>query len=405
MFAQQQQRFPRPEFEQGYTFPTNQYINQRAPIWEFMDVAVLVAALVTTSWLAIKKRSRQGLIWMSVFSLAYFGFYRQGCICAIGSIQNVSMALFNENYSMPLPALLFFIIPLIAALLFGRVFCAGVCPLGAIQELAGFRMIRVGKNVEKVLTAIPFVYLGLAILFSATGSQFIICRYDPFVGIFRLNAPYTMIIFGSLLLVVGIIVNRPYCRYLCPYGVLLNLFSRFSRRHVTISPAGCRNCRLCEPSCPYNAIMPSDPVRKDVMPEKRSWKTSWIYVMLVVIMAASGAVFLHNIAPSLARVNNRVQLAREIRLENKTGRSSVSKAAIAFHESGKTEEQLFTEESAVIERFRQGAPWIGLFLGMSLGFGFMSISVRSVRTEYTIDRGRCVSCGKCFKYCPVEPNT
>jgi ferredoxin len=314
----------------------------------------------------------------------------------------MSMALFNENYSMPLPVLLFFIIPLIAALLFGRVFCAAVCPLGAIQELVGFRMLKINKHVEKVLTTIPFVYLGLAVLISATGSQFIICRYDPFVGIFRLNAPYTMIIFGSLLLVVGIFVNRPYCRYLCPYGVLQNIFSRFSQKHVTISPAECRNCRLCEPSCPYNAILPSDPVRKDMIPEKTSWKSSLIRILLIPVMAASFAVLMHNSAPSLSGVNNKVQLAREIRLEKKTGKNSVSKAAIAFHESGQTEEQLFSEELAVIERFRKGAPFVGLFLGLSLGIGLFSSSVRNIRTEYIINRGRCVSCGKCFKYCPVK---
>lgn len=223
----QQQRFPRPEFEGGYTFPTHQFLNQRGPMWEYMDVAVLVVALLAAAWMMLKKRSRQGLLWISLFSLAYFGFYRQGCICAIGSIQNMSLALFNDNYSMPLPALLFFILPLIAALLFGRVFCAGVCPQGAIQELTGFKQVKVPRKVESVLGALPFVYLGLSVLFSATESQFIICRYDPFVGIFRLDAPYTMIIFGSLLLIVGIFVNRPYCRYLCPYGVLQNIFSRF----------------------------------------------------------------------------------------------------------------------------------------------------------------------------------
>jgi polyferredoxin len=141
-----------------------------------MDVAVLIAALIVTAWLAIRKRSRRGLVWMSVFSLAYFGFYRQGCICPIGSIQNVSLAVFNTGYAIPLTVLLFFIIPLIFALLFGRVFCAGVCPLGAIQELTGFRRVRVPRNIERVLAWIPFIYLGMAVLFAATESQFIICR-------------------------------------------------------------------------------------------------------------------------------------------------------------------------------------------------------------------------------------
>jgi NosR/NirI family nitrous oxide reductase transcriptional regulator len=219
LFAQD--RFPRPEFESGYQYATNQMPTQRAPVWEYVDVVVLIVALSVTAWLAIKKRSRQGIIWMSVFSLAYFGFYRQGCICSVGSVQNVALALFNDSYTIPLTALLFFIIPLLFALAYGRVFCAGVCPLGAIQELTGFRPVKLPKTAELILTSLPFVYLALAVLFASTNSQFIICRYDPFVGIFRLDAPYTMITFGVLLLLAGIFVNRPYCRYLCPYGVLL----------------------------------------------------------------------------------------------------------------------------------------------------------------------------------------
>src|SRR5512133_1875830 len=134
-----QDRFPRPEFEGGHQYPENQMPLQRSQGWEDFDVAVLIAALSVASWLALKKRSRSGLIWLSLFSLAYFGFYREGCICAVGSVQNVSLALFNPGYAIPVTALLFFIIPLGFALAFGRVFCAGVCPLGAIQELTGIR--------------------------------------------------------------------------------------------------------------------------------------------------------------------------------------------------------------------------------------------------------------------------
>jgi NosR/NirI family transcriptional regulator, nitrous oxide reductase regulator len=401
MYAQQQ-RFPRPEFESGYTTPTHQLINQRGPMWEYADVVVLIAALAMTSWLATKRRSRKGLIWMSVFSLAYFGFYRQGCICSIGSVQNISLALFNDNYAMPLSALLFFIIPLIFALLYGRVFCAGVCPLGAIQELTGFRPVRIHKSVEAVLASVPFIYLGLAVLFAATGSQFIICRYDPFVGIFRLDAPYTMIIFGALLLIVGIFVNRPYCRYLCPYGVLQNIFSRFSARHLTITPAECTNCRLCEECCPYDAILPSDDV-KNSEPRDVSRKRFMLYFLLIPVMAAAGAILLYNLSPALTIVNSNVRLAREIRLEKGKGIEAVSKAAAAYKESGKTEAQLFNEESIVTGRFRKGAPWVGMFLGLSLGAGLFSLTIRKTRTEYKPHRGKCFSCGKCFEYCPVEP--
>jgi polyferredoxin len=396
-----QDRFPRPEFETGYAYPTNQMPTQRAQGWEYFDVAVLIAALSIASWLALKKRSRQGLIWLSVFSLAYFGFYRQGCICAVGSVQNVALALFNTGYSIPLSALLFFIIPLVFALAFGRVFCAGVCPLGAIQELTGIMPVKLPRTVESVIAAVPFIYLAAAILFALTNSQFIICRYDPFVGIFRLDAPYTMITFGALLLISGIFLYRPYCRYLCPYGVLLSVFSRFSSRHLTITPAECTNCRLCEEVCPYDAIIPSDIIHKREEPSK-SRKRFISYLFLLPVFAISGALILYNLSPALSKVNSEVRLAQEIRKEKDKGIEAVSKAAVAYKESGKREEDLFAGEKLIIGRFRKSAPWLGIFLGLSLGIGLVSLTIRTERTEYKPDNGKCFSCGKCFKYCPVE---
>src|SRR4030042_272644 len=398
LFAQE--RFPRPEFESGYTYPEHQMPLQRSVTWEYIDVAVLVFALSLTSWLALKKRSRQGLIWMSVFSLAYFGFFREGCICAVGSVQNVSLALFNGSYTIPLTALLFFLIPLIFALLFGRVFCAGVCPLGAIQELTGIKPVKLPKTVEAVMSAIPFVYLALAVLFSAMQSGFIICRYDPFVGIFRLDASYTMIVFGVLLLIAGVFINRPYCRYLCPYGVILNLFSRFAGKHLTITPAECTNCRLCEEdACPYNAILPSntDQVKEDPV---RSRKRFMAYFLLIPVFAAAGGFLFYNMAPGLSKVHRDVRLAQEIRIEKEAGIEAVSKAAIAYKETGQTEDELFANEMIIIARFRKAAPWSGVFLGLSLGIGLVSLTTRRTRTEYKPHQGRCYSCGRCFNSCP-----
>jgi polyferredoxin len=402
LFAQD--RFPRPEFESGYVYKTYQLSVQRAPGWEYVDVAVLIIALTVTVWLALRRRSRQGLIWMSVFSLAYFGFYRQGCICSVGSVQNVALALFNKGYEIPLSALLFFIIPLLFALVYGRVFCAGVCPLGAIQELVGFKPVKLQKSVEVILTTMPFIYLALATLFAATESQFLICRYDPFVGIFRLDAPYTMIIFGSLLLLSGIFLNRPYCRYLCPYGVLLNIFSRFAGKHLTITPAECTNCRLCEEVCPYDAIIPAELDKIREAPEKQR-KRFILYILLFPLFSIAGASIFYGLAPALSGVNSKVRLAREIRLEKESGIESISKPVVAFKESGKTEAELFAEEEMIIMRFRKASPWAGVFLGISIGIGLLSLTIRSLRTEYKPDQGKCFSCGRCFKYCPIKVQT
>jgi NosR/NirI family transcriptional regulator, nitrous oxide reductase regulator len=402
LFAQD--RFPRPEFESGYIYATNQLPSPRAQVWEYIDVAVLIGALIVTTWLALKKRSRQGLVWMSLFSLAYFGFYRHGCICSIGSVQNVSLALFNNGYTIPLTALLFFIIPLLFALAYGRVFCAGVCPLGAIQELTGIKPLKLPKSAEVILASVPFIYLALAVVFASTNSEFLICRYDPFVGIFRLDAPYTMIIFGALLLLAGVFINRPYCRFLCPYGVLLNVFSRFAGKHLTITPAECTNCRLCEEACPYEAIIPST-TEQSAEPAERSRKRFIRYFLLIPVFAIAGAFLLYHLAPSLAGSNSNVRLAREIRQEKETGIESITKTVVAFKESGKTDTQLFTEEGLIIRKFQKASPWAGMFLGISLGIGMIALSIKPARKEYKPNQGKCYSCGRCFKFCPIKVKT
>ena len=89
---------------------------------------------------------------------------------------------------------------------------------------------------------------------AATNSLFVICRYDPFVPIFRLAGPLHMLLAGGGMLVLSTFVGRPYCRYLCPYGVLLRVCSRVTRRGVSVTPDDCIVCGLCENACPFDCI-------------------------------------------------------------------------------------------------------------------------------------------------------
>ena len=249
-----EQRFPPPEFETGHQLPTTTTPGPRALGLEYVDLAVLAAALTLSTWLIHKKRSRKTVIGLSIFSLLYFGFWRKGCICAIGSVQNVSLGLFNPGYAVPLTVIGFFVLPLLFSLFVGRAFCAGVCPHGAIQDLVLIKPLKVPRWLEHGLSVLPFIYLGAGVLFAATGSAFIICQYDPFVPIFRMSGRTLMVLSGAALLLLGMFVGRPYCRFLCPYGALLKLGASFSRRRVRVTPDYCTQCRLCEASCPFGAM-------------------------------------------------------------------------------------------------------------------------------------------------------
>jgi ferredoxin len=366
-----------------------------------MDIGVLVVALSLVTYFAHKQRSRQNIFLLMVFSLAYFGFYRKGCVCPIGAIQNVTYALFNPAYAIPVFVIIFFVLPLALALFFGRTFCAAVCPLGAIQDAVVLKPTKVPGGLAAVLGVLPYIYLGLAVLLAATGAGFIICQFDPFIGFFRFGAGFNMVIFGMSMLLLGTVVARPYCRFLCPYGVLLNWMSRLSKRHVGITPDECNNCRLCEESCPFGAIKKPDEAAPPANREAEVKKLAFIFVLLPVVVFGSGWVGSRLDIP-MSRLHSNVSLAEEILLENSGQRTELTDETKAFRGTGKPTEELFAEASAIQRQFKVGGWILGGFIGLVLCLKLINLFMRRRQSEYGIDKGTCLSCGRCFAYCPFE---
>ncbi len=242
---------------EGYVTPEVQRPRATSIERQILDLALLAAALGLAAWIVLGRRSRKLALTLAVVCLVYFGFIREGCICPIGSIQNVTTAMVDPNYAIPYFVIGIFMLPLVAALFFGRVFCGGVCALGAIQELVLLKPIEVPPTVDRILRSFKWIYLAAAIGFAvlpAVSRDFIICRFDPFVGFFRFTGPFHMLVLGGVFLVLGIFVGRPYCRYLCPYGALLSVFSRYAWKSVSITPDRELDCGLCQQACPYGAI-------------------------------------------------------------------------------------------------------------------------------------------------------
>ena len=399
-----EQRFPKPEFESGYQVPATQIAKVQPVFFEYLDIFVFVAAMTLATWLVIKKRSRKLVFWLSVFSLLYFGFYRKGCICPVGSLQNVSMALFNPEYSIPITAIIFFIVPIGFTLFYGRTFCAAVCPLGVIQDLFAFRPVSLKAWVRTLLGLIPIVYLGLAILFAATKTDFIVCRYDPFVGFFRHNATFMMFGIGGILLVTGIFIARPYCRFLCPYGVILNFVSRFSGKHLSIAPAACINCRLCETACPYDAIDKPTGLRiKNDNRELIKKLIVYFFITPVLILVCGWTVSKYH--EDFARVNFKVRLAQEIMSYDASAdvdAASVPLEISTFRSSGKPVENLYKEAALIIDRFYLGSWIMGGIIGLILGLTLARLTIYRYRNEYVANKGNCLSCARCLEYCPVK---
>lgn len=393
-----QQRFPRPDFESGYQAPTLEVPEPRHGMLEYLDVLILFIVLSLTTWLVLKKRSRKGVLYLSVFTLIYFGFYRNGCICSIGAIQNVTLALVDPAYTISLTALAFFMLPLLFALFAGRVFCGGACPLGAIQDLMILKPISLPIGVRKALGLIPYIYLGLSILFAATQTDFIICRFDPFVGIFRMDASFSMLVLGGSFLVISMFVGRPYCRFLCPYGVLLSWMSSVSKKHLTITPSECIDCKLCERSCPMDAI--NQPVA-DPVSRKKDINRFVLSVIIIPICMLVGGYIASTSHVYLSKANRTVALAELMithpELKNDPDHIDVQ----TFLSSGKTMEILIEEARIIRQKFYYGAWLMGIFLGLAFGIIYTRKTIYRSRQDYEPDKSNCVSCARCMDYCPV----
>jgi len=398
-------RFPMPEFESGYEYPPmNTPQASRIPVP--IDVSVLTVALGLTTYAVLVARSRRLVFVLSVASLVYFGFYRQGCVCPVGSVQNVFEMLLGRSTGLPVVVVFFFLLPLVFALYFGRVFCGAVCPLGAAQEMCAVYPVQVPRAVESVLGLVPYAYLGLAGLAVATGSGYLICRYDPFVGFFRRGGSFSMLMVGGALLVVGIFIARPYCRYLCPYGVLLRWASRFSKWHASVTPAECTQCRLCEDACPYAAIIYPTPANAPVSRREGARKLGILLAATPLIIAAGGLAG-YGLSNTLARLHPTVRLAERLGAEE-TGRAAdgtpikVSLEVETFQAGQKTADELYAEAGAAASQFKPLAVVFGAFLGLVVSGRLLRLSVVRQRKDYEADRASCLSCARCFDYCPVE---
>jgi len=393
------ERFPRPDFSQGYSAPAAAWPGA-APAWaEWLDMGLLGAALGLAAWLALGRRSRNGLVALSLICLAYFGFWREGCLCPVGSVQVVAEGL-ATGMALPLSAVVFFVLPLLAALLFGRVFCAAVCPLGVLQDLVAVRPHRLSPGVHAALQVLPVVALALTVLLAATQTAYLACRFDPLVPLLRRSGTVSELLIGIGTLLLGVVLARPYCRFLCPYGLLLRLLSRLSWRHVTITPDTCIRCRLCGESCPFDAIEAASPERPPEAARVGVRRLAWLLALSPVLLVAF-ALLAAELAPGLARLHQDVRLSDQFHAEA-AGTAAPTVESVAFLSASRSVEELHAAAAQRVQTLRRGGTWAGAFIGLLIASRLIGASVRRRHDDFIPDRGRCLSCGRCFQSCPKE---
>ena len=189
-----------------------------------------------------------------------------------------------------------FILVLIVTLIFGRVYCSSVCPLGTLQDIIS--RLALFFNKQKYFSLLydfkilKYSILAVTILSLFSGSLILLNLLDPFslsgkifsnifrLGVIPLNnlAALTLeqfniyrvypieikalswlaISFSAIvLLIIGIMSfskGRLFCNTVCPVGTLLGLTSKLSFYKIKIDETDCSGCGVCQTVCKAGCI-------------------------------------------------------------------------------------------------------------------------------------------------------
>jgi len=216
-----------------------------APGWG--DAALLAALLLATH----RNRHPRVALALPWVAFAWFGFFRGGCPCPLGTLGELP-----GGAVAPLAAVLL-LLPLAFAQLHGRTFCGGACPVGTFQDLFGFRARRqrshLSEKTERRLGKLRWVALAGTLAAPALGAANPVCAVDPFPALYSLHFTLAASVTLLALAAASALASRPFCRWLCPYAPLLETCAGVAPGGVTVAP-GCVRCGKCDKVCPMNAI-------------------------------------------------------------------------------------------------------------------------------------------------------
>ncbi len=196
-------------------------------------LAVLIFALLSCFFPAKFRKFRTAML---VFSVIFMGF--------LGG-KSLSLALFSgwlhngvssEMWDSLLITGAAILVPFFAGKNF---YCTALCPMGALQELfckIPVKKFCVPKKVSDILLKLKPVYLYVLLGLMILGTVEDFSPFEPFSAFqFKAAGMITLIIAG-LTLFASVFISKPWCRYFCPTGELID-----SIRRVEMTIGGKKN--------------------------------------------------------------------------------------------------------------------------------------------------------------------
>lgn len=222
--------------------------------------AMLRRLVLTGAFLLLLVNPLLNYYWGITFVQGWYQSLGIGELRLVSPLEGLESLLIARQIYVP--TLIAMAIPLLVALLLGRVFCSWVCPISFLAEIMeGLRRRIAGKAGlrDRLILArrlIWFTLIGELLLSLILGAPLFVFLSPPgLVGRELMMAVYFQSLAweGGLVLVVlalELVTRRFYCRSFCPLGGLLALVGMARRLVVDHQINRCTGCGRCDRACP-----------------------------------------------------------------------------------------------------------------------------------------------------------
>ncbi len=193
--------------------------------------------------------------------------------CPIGSLQN---SLSGISFRLPyyvLGMLIFF------GALLGRAVCGFLCPFGLLQDLLNkipfpkkirtFRGDRKLRKLKYVVLAVLVIAVPSFVRLTPAFCKYV-CPSGTLSGVLLALADTRLYaVLGSafawkisilaLIVILSIMIYRPFCKYLCPLGAVYAPFNKAAVLHMSCDGSSCVSCGACAAACGMGVDPSDDP--------------------------------------------------------------------------------------------------------------------------------------------------
>jgi ferredoxin len=225
----------------------------------FWWIIAILCFTILTGFLVRHKATRQFRVLFLLASIVFLGVYRGPCPCMISSFENTVLVFAGVEFHWV--NLIWFLGLIPITYIFGRVFCGWICHLGALQEFLfrpGKWNVFKGKRSRLVMKIMQYVLFVVLIVQLLIQQKIFWCKIDPFLSIYQLMLAYNYEILSAvligLLVISSLVSYRPFCKAVCPVGLVLGWIEKIPGAAIIGLDGGCVNCSQCSNACKINAI-------------------------------------------------------------------------------------------------------------------------------------------------------